>query len=239
MSTRFLARIAPLALALGFVACRPATQPAAGIPADTPEPASTPVAPSPGGATTRVNFRCGDLLLAATFDNAAGTVMLDMDTRRLTLPQAASASGARYADASGSEFWNKGDEAMFTLDGRPQPDCTTTDEVSPWQQARERGVVFKGLGTEPGWSVKVGAGDSPELRAELDYGERTVVVPRATGISSTPGFGGKTADGIDVVLRIQDGDCSDGMSDRTYPASIELKVGEAGYRGCGAWLDGR
>ena len=238
MSTPLLVRIAPLALALGFVACRPAGQPEAGAPAGTPGPATTPEAP-PADATTRANFRCGDLLLSATFDNAAGTVLLDMDTRRLTLPQAVSASGARYADDAGNEFWNKGDDAMFTLDGTPQPDCTVTDEVSPWQQARERGVVFKGLGTEPGWSVEVGAGDSPQLRAELDYGERTVLVPRATGISSTPGFGGETADGTDVVLRIRDGDCSDGMSDRTYPAAIELQVGDAGYQGCGAWLDGR
>lgn len=238
MSTSLLVRIAPLALALAFVACRPAGQPVADAPAGTPDPSTTPDAPS-ADAATHANFRCGDLLLSATFDNTAGTVVLDMDTRKLTLPQAVSASGARYADAAGNEFWNKGDDAMFTLDGQPQPDCTVSDEVSPWQRARERGVVFKGLGTEPGWSVEVGAGDSPELRAELDYGERTVVVPQATGTSSTPGFGGKTADGTDVVLRIRDGDCSDGMSDRNYPASIELGVGEAAYKGCGAWLDGR
>lgn len=197
-------------------------------------------APAPGEATpaeTTAGFRCGDLLLGATFDNTAGQVTLGIDTRRLVLPQAPAASGARYADGAGNEFWNKGDAATLTLDGTPQPDCATTTDVSPWDAARARGIVFRGLGTEPFWSVEVGSGDTPQLRAELDLGERIVVVPAASGTSSTPGFGGKAEDGSDVVLRIVDGDCSDGMSDQVYPARIELAVGGQTFTGCGAWLD--
>lgn len=108
---------------------------------------------------------------------------------------------------------------------------------SVWERARARGVAFRGIGTEPGWLVEVDRGDDPELRAELDYGERKVVVPKAHGISSTPGFGGRTADGMDVVLRIERRSCSDGMSDETYPAAITLAVGDKTYSGCGRHLD--
>src|SRR5690606_40695299 len=51
-------------------------------------------------------------------------------------------------------FWNRGDAAMLTLDGTPMPDCTVTTEVSPWDEARSRGVVFRGLGNEPFWSLR-------------------------------------------------------------------------------------
>jgi uncharacterized lipoprotein YbaY len=108
---------------------------------------------------------------------------------------------------------------------------------SVWDEARARGVTFRGIGNEPGWLVEVDRGDSPAMRATLDYGEREIVVPRAQGISSTPGFGGRTADGVDVVLRIERASCSDGMSDDTYPAAIKLTVGDKTYSGCGRYLD--
>jgi membrane-bound inhibitor of C-type lysozyme len=42
----------------------------------------------------------------------------------LRLPQAMSASGARYADeARGAELWIKGGEAMVTLPGRGRETC--------------------------------------------------------------------------------------------------------------------
>jgi uncharacterized lipoprotein YbaY len=112
-----------------------------------------------------------------------------------------------------------------------------SSQASVWEQAKARGVEFRGLGTEPGWSVEVDRGDSPELRAELDYGERRLLVPHAQQTGSPPGFAGKTADGTEVLLRIEKKSCSDGMSDATYPAEITLAVGDATYSGCGRYLD--
>lgn len=70
-------------------------------------------------------------------------------------------------------------------------------------------------------------------------GRAGLAVPRAHGISSTPGFGGRSADGIDVVLRLYDKACSDGMSDESYPATITLEVGDKTYSGCGRYLDAK
>ena len=44
----------------------------------------------------------------------------------LTLPQVESASGARYADSQGNEFWSKGEAATFILAGQEKRDCKPT-----------------------------------------------------------------------------------------------------------------
>lgn len=106
---------------------------------------------------------------------------------------------------------------------------------SPWDQAKARGVIFRGIGTEPGWLVEVGAGPSPPLHAELDYGERKVEVARLDRMPD--GYRGKTADQTAVSLTTLREPCSDGMSDTEYPASMTLVVGEQTYRGCGRFLN--
>ncbi|WP_368563915.1 YbaY family lipoprotein [Pseudoxanthomonas sp. UTMC 1351] len=105
---------------------------------------------------------------------------------------------------------------------------------SPWDDAKSRGIGFRGIGTEPGWLVEVGRGESPSLHAELDYGERKIDVARTEVL--TDGFRGKSADGLAVSLKIVKETCSDGMSDVVYPASMTLTISDQTYRGCGRFL---
>ncbi|WP_158636399.1 COG3650 family protein [Luteimonas marina] len=228
--------LATLPLLLALAACKPAQEtppPVADAPVDSEAPADAAAPGMPETATAR--FRCGDLLVGAVFDNSTGHVTLSLGTRQVQLPQAVAASGARYADAQGNEFWNKGDEATLALDGANHA-CIVTDEASPWDEARSRGVAFRGLGTEPFWSLEVDGGPVLRMRLDLDMGERKLLLPQVTALDAGEGYAGKAEDGSDVVLRITRGDCSDGMSDQTYPAAIELQVGEQTYRGCGAFL---
>jgi membrane-bound inhibitor of C-type lysozyme len=67
-----------------------------------------------------VTFRCDDgSEIAATFDNAPdpATVQLVRGDQTFTLPQAMSASGARYL-GDDVTFWNKGRDAMVEWQGR-------------------------------------------------------------------------------------------------------------------------
>jgi uncharacterized lipoprotein YbaY len=105
---------------------------------------------------------------------------------------------------------------------------------SPWEDAKSRDIGFRGIGTEPGWLVEVGRGESPALHAELNYGERKIDVARTEAAEG--GFHGKTTDGTAVSLKIVRETCNDGMSDATYPASMALKVGDQTYHGCGRFL---
>lgn len=125
---------------------------------------------------------------------------------------------------------------MVRVPGEGEGPATGSGGQSPWESAKARGIVFRGVGNEPGWFVEVGQGDAPTLRATLDYGERQVEVPGASPRTGADGYTGKTADGVAVSLRITREDCSDGMSDERYPAAAEFQVGAQVYRGCGRFL---
>jgi membrane-bound inhibitor of C-type lysozyme len=75
-----------------------------------------------------VTFRCVDgSAIEATFDNAPdpATVLLVRGEQTFTLPQAISASGARYL-GDGIEFWNKGNDAMVDWQGT-KLECSTAE----------------------------------------------------------------------------------------------------------------
>jgi putative lipoprotein len=218
-------------------ACRPDAAPA-DRPDTAPASRTATAAATPDAAAAAdvivAHFRCGDLAVGARFVNARRELVLTPGPRRLVLPQVVAASGARYADAGGNEFWNKGDAATLVLDGQ-RHDCTATDQASPWDEARARGVTFRGLGTEPFWSLEVDA--TPAIRLDLDAGSRRLRVDQAGILEGGEGYAGSADDGSQVVLRIRRDACSDGMSDLRYPASIELQVGDEHVRGCGGFLE--
>ncbi len=230
MHLAWLLPLTLLATACGPRDASPATPAAEPAP---PTPAA-PATPAPPAVATR-RWRCGELLVSAAFPQER--TELAFSGRKLTLPIAKSGSGARYADGKGNEFWNKGEQAMFTLAGEEKRDCEITEHASPWEDARDRGAVFRAVGQEPGWWVEIGAGDAYPLHAELDYGERKIDIARTQGISSTPGYGAKMADGTDVVLRTKQETCSDAMSGERFETSARLTVGDKVYEGCGAYLD--
>jgi uncharacterized membrane protein len=242
-----IATILPLLGAALLAACRPAVPAGPGPAAVAPEPAASPVAstgshapvvatPQPQSPPVGVamHWQCGELLVDA--DASAGSMRLRFSGRSLALPHVESLTGARYADGTGNEFMRRGDGAILMLAGEEQRDCTRGNRASPWTEAATRGIVYRAVGSEPGWLVEVGSGDDPPLHAVLDYGERTLDIARVTGISSTPGYGGKLADGTDVVLRTKREPCRDGMSGEAFETSAELTVGGKVYHGCGAYL---
>lgn len=145
-----------------------------------------------------------------------------MNARILFLVGASALSGCMSERQSSSET------------GPPAREASTT--ASPWEQARERGIVFRGIGNEPGWVVEVGTGETPVLHAQLDYGERQIDVAHAQALPGGLGYAGTDGDGIDVQLQLRRGDCSDGMSDEIYPVSVQLVVGGKAYAGCGRFL---
>ena len=117
-----------------------------------------------------------------------------------------------------------------------EPSAPATQQTSPWEQAKARGIAFRGIGTEPGWLVEVGTGQHPALHAELDYGERKIDLAHAQALTGASGYAGTTSEGVEVKLDLQREACSDGMSDQTYPVSTKLSVGDKSYAGCGRFL---
>jgi uncharacterized lipoprotein YbaY/uncharacterized membrane protein len=193
--------------------------------------------PAPVADLARSRWNCAGMEFEATFDTIGERVDLALPEGTLSLPQATSASGARYADHRGNEFWTKGNTATLRRAGADPLDCTRTDAPSPWDEAKSRGVHFRAVGNEPGWLVEVGAGETPRLQAQLDYGERRLDIPNVQMLSGLLGYAGTIADGTGVRLVLERETCNDGMSDATYPVSARFEVGDRTYRGCGRFLE--
>lgn len=220
-----------LAAGLLLAAC----QPRGAVDASAPPATSAPAATTAAGTAPASAFRCGDLLLGVSRAAAGDTAIVSWSGHRRTLQKAAAEAGEHYADDMAA-FHQVGDDATFTLAGADALSCSATDETSPWDEARARGVSLRAIGTEPGWLAEITPGDPPALKALLDYGERHVDVPALSKDEALPGYAGTTADGTAVSLRFVEGACSDGMSDQSYPAEVQLTVGAETFRGCGAQL---
>lgn len=95
------------------------------------------------------------------------------------------------------------------------------------------GEVIYLTGTEPFWGGEITGGEALYTTPENQAGTQFEVA-RFAGNSGL-GFTG-TLDGATFDLTVTPGDCSDGMSDRTYPYVATLRIGDEQREGC-AWTD--
>lgn len=121
--------------------------------------------------------------------------------------------------------------------------CERPDTPAPTEppaQAVELGGVNLGepvrvLGTEPFWAVNI----TPDALTYSDpEGEGPSFVNAGPSIQGTTATWRASAeDGTSLELVLVDTACSDGMSDRTYPLSARLTLGEQTLNGCAASVD--
>ena len=79
--------------------------------------------PAPGNPLGQA-YQCGDLAVTAEFPTP-DAVTLAWPGNSLALKRVPAASGAKYADDAGNEFWTK-DGALLTLAGQAMRRCTLT-----------------------------------------------------------------------------------------------------------------
>lgn len=85
---------------------------------------------------------------------------------------------------------------------------------------------YKALGTEPFWSLSI---DKRTMRFEAP-GRPTVTVPTPRPIN---GFAGEIYRTRRVDVNIVHKSCSDGMSDRSFPDTVTVRVDGRSFNGCG------
>ena len=110
-------------------------------------------------------------------------------------------------------------------------------EAASLQDARTRGIDFRGVGQEPGWVVEVTEGG--KVTAVLDYGAKTLELPTPSAETAEDGtvtYDAST-DTDHLILRIKRKVCIDSMSGESHPSTVELLVNDKPYQGCGDWLD--
>lgn len=119
--------------------------------------------------------------------------------------------------------------------------CSAAEEPAsspepPLPEAVLGGVELAGplraIGTEPFWSVDLTgtemvytAPEAPEQRAPRPE-------PVVQGTTAT--WEAETADGTRLKVTLIATECSDGMSDRTYPLTAMVTVGDRALTGCAA-----
>lgn len=108
--------------------------------------------------------------------------------------------------------------------GEPQP-TTAIDPAAPFRQD------FTLLGTEPFWNLQV-KGSTMVLSQPDPIPTVTATNAVLAASSGKAVWTGQTG-AAPMVVTLTAGSCSDGMSDRTYPYSAEVQVGETLLKGCG------
>ena len=118
--------------------------------------------------------------------------------------------------------------------------CGPKDAIDP------DGSVFSGiasdetvrlLGTEPFWDIDIALNETREHQATIttlgfpqEIEARTIPVERFAGNNGVA-FSGEI-DGAALEIAIAPGDCNDAMSDRQYPFTATVQLGEAVLFGC-------
>lgn len=91
-------------------------------------------------------------------------------------------------------------------------------------------TIFRALGQEPGWVITID--DSLVVRWDYDEHRVTVPVPQAQLEDGVTRYA-FTHDGTQFTIVVRDTTCGDTMSDRDYPSTVELTIGERKLNGCG------
>lgn len=107
------------------------------------------------------------------------------------------------------------------------PSIVAEDEAGDGDWAPTSPPIFRGVGQEPGWIVRI----YPDyIVYEADYGERTVRVrtPEAAASEDTVRY---VTD--ELTVEIADGECADVMSGARYGASVTVIEDGRSLSGCG------
>ena len=164
-----------------------------------------------------------------------GEIAIWLPDRYLVLSQVRSASGTKYQEGD-VEFWSKGDEAMLVVGDRQYLNCTLVPHRVPWEDARRRGVDFRAVGNEPGWSLEIRDGD--HLLFVGDYGMQRVSTPdpgqQLQGRAKT---WHAITESADLRVEVIDDSCVDTMSGEQFSSQVTIVLNGQTLYGCGRALD--
>ena len=116
---------------------------------------------------------------------------------------------------------------------------TSETEAEPAPETVTAPVVIGGvdlaqpvrvLGTEPFWAIDIAGRTLSLNRPDVSDISAPVASPIVTGTTAV--YTGTTDSGQTVVLTLIATECSDGMSDRLYPLTAKVELGEETLNGC-------
>ena len=91
---------------------------------------------------------------------------------------------------------------------------------------------LRALGTEPFWSVEITK--DAMVYTGVDRDEQRASNPQPIVQGTTAVYSADTEDGTAMTVTLIATECSDGMSDRIYPLTAKVELGEVSLTGCAA-----
>jgi uncharacterized membrane protein len=119
--------------------------------------------------------------------------------------------------------------------------CSPADDPSPPSAPPEPAPVLGGvdlgqplraLGTEPFWGVDLTGTEM--VYSGVDRPEQRAPQPEPVVQGTTATWEAATPAGTPISVMLAATECSDGMSDRTYPLSAIVRIGDETLTGCAA-----
>ena len=182
------------------------------------------LAPQSREAAPLTAYVCDGIRFAARAEGDG--IRLYLPDREAHLQRRASASGARYGDAT-LAFWSRGEDAVLQTRAVTYSQCRANAAEAPWQEARIRGVEFRAAGHDPAWSVEI----APGGRMTVDgVGGRIVDAPSERGIDR--GFGRITYRAASATLFVETKGCTDRATGWSFPMTATLSRNGQEYFGC-------
>lgn len=117
--------------------------------------------------------------------------------------------------------------------------CSQPSETPPPAKAEPRALAgvdldqpVRVLGTEPFWAVEI----TPQglTYSGVDRAEQKAPNPGPNLQGTVASWTTKTEAGADLAVMLTATDCSDGMSDRTYPLTAKVEIAGEVLTGCAA-----
>ncbi|MDG1462211.1 MAG: MliC family protein, partial [Gammaproteobacteria bacterium] len=159
---------------------------------------------------------------------------LFLSGKTILLPKSKSASGSSYSNGELS-FWSKANEAILTTP-EGQDHCVESRKASIIEDAKLRGVDYRGQGHEPDWTLEI---SGSEMIFVNDHGQNRysflIEEHQVEGESRNVVY--TASDPTNKIsTRILGKTCSDNMSGELLETGVEIILNGQLYRGCGQGL---
>ena len=182
-------------------------------------------------------FDCDSTFGFAVHMNDEGsTAKIYIGKKALKMKRVESASGEKFSDGKNT-FWLKGNEALLEFEDSTYTGCTENIKKTVLEKAKVRGVDYRAVGQEPGWTLEIMTDGTMILTT--NYGENVYhfKTPRyEMKLKEKSLVYNAENDKHKIEVRIINERCSDSMSGNTYYNKVEVVLDDKRLKGCGGRL---
>ncbi|NOR79651.1 MAG: hypothetical protein GQ529_02275 [Methyloprofundus sp.] len=157
--------------------------------------------------------------------------------KTIQLPRVPSASGEKYSDKQ-TTFWSKGDESRLELGTQKHIACKNNHAKAIWEHAKLKGVDFRALGNEPGWTLELVGDDTIIFSHFYDKINKYVFIrsaPEVDQVARKAVYKAKNEE-HELSVTISGTPCQDSMSGESFESSVTVRLDGKLFNGCGKTL---